>query len=33
MGLIVLYLILGLIMMRHAFHRARQKGIIVRLSE
>jgi ABC-type multidrug transport system ATPase subunit/ABC-type multidrug transport system permease subunit len=33
MGLIVLYLILGLIMMREAFHRARQKGIIVRLSE
>jgi ABC-type multidrug transport system ATPase subunit/ABC-type multidrug transport system permease subunit len=33
MGLNVLYLILGLMMMRRAFHRARQKGLIVRLSE
>ena len=32
-GLIALYLGLGLILMRFAFHRARKKGIILRLSE
>lgn len=32
-GLIALYLGLGLLLMRFAFHRARKKGIILRLSE
>ena len=32
-GLIVVYLFLGLKMMQFAFHQARKKGIIVRLSE
>ena len=32
-GLIALYLGLGLILTRFAFHRARKKGIILRLSE
>lgn len=32
-GLTALYLVLGLMLMKHAFLKARQKGIIVRLSE
>lgn len=32
-GLILIYLGLGLLLMRHVLHRARKKGIIVRLSE
>ncbi|OGW97746.1 MAG: hypothetical protein A2Z81_04685 [Omnitrophica WOR_2 bacterium GWA2_45_18] len=32
-GLILLYFVCGLIMIKYAFHKARQKGIITRLSE
>ena len=33
LGLVILYLSLGLLLMKHAFHQARKKGIIVKLSE